>query len=196
MALTAGVIAVQGDVAEHAEAIRAAARQHGERAEVVEIRQSGLVPDCDVLLLPGGESTTISGLLHQEDIAPEIRDHVDEGRPLLATCAGLIVVSRDPGDDRVTELGLVDAAVDRNAFGRQADSFETDLDVDGLDESVHAVFIRAPVVREVGDTDVLASFDGHAVAIRDGPVLGTSFHPELTEDYGIHRLAFFDRNEN
>jgi len=193
MTLTAGVVAVQGDVSEHADAIRAAAREHGERAEVVEIRRSGIVPDCDLLSMPGGESTTISRLVHGEGIAPEIREHVAAGKPVLATCAGLIVASRDARDDRVKELAVLDATVDRNAFGRQADSFETDLDVSGLDDPFHAVFIRAPVIREVGDAEVLATFDGRPVAVRDGPVVGTSFHPELTDDYRIHDLAFFEQ---
>ena len=192
MTLRAGVVAVQGDVSEHATAVRRAAESHGETAEVVEIRRSGLVPDCDLLLLPGGESTTISRLVHREGIAPEIRDHVAAGKPVLATCAGLIVASTDPNDDRVDELDLVDVSVERNAFGRQKDSFEAPLAVAGLDDPFPAVFIRAPVIDAVGDADVLAEWDGRPVAVRDGPVLGTSFHPELTDDYRIHDLAFFE----
>ena len=192
MSLPAGVVAVQGDVSEHAGAIESAAQSHGETAEVVEIRQSGIVPDCDLLAIPGGESTTISRLLHREGIAPEIQAHVDDGKPILATCAGLIVCSSDANDDRVDTLDLLDVSVKRNAFGRQKDSFEANLDVDGLDEPFHAVFIRAPVIDEVGDADVLASWDGRPVAVRDGPVLGTSFHPELTGDSRIHDLAFFE----
>lgn len=234
MRLTAGVVAVQGDVTEHASAIRAAAREHGERADVREIRRAGIVPECDLLVLPGGESTTISRLLHGEGIAAEIREHVADGRPVLATCAGLIVASRDARDERVDELGLLDVAVDRNAYGRQADSFETDLDVRGLENPFHAVFIRAPAVHSVGavgdgangtgpstagtgpstagtgsstagadpvdgtDTGgptVLAEFDDRPVAVREGPVVGTSFHPELTDDYRIHDLAFFEGRE-
>ena len=191
--LHAGVIAVQGDVSEHARAIERAAAAHGREATVHEIRHSGIVPDCDVLLLPGGESTTISRLLHQEGIAPEIRAHVAAGKPVLATCAGLIVASRDAKDDRVEPLGLVDVTVDRNAFGRQVDSFEAALDVRGLDEPFPAVFIRAPVIDQVGDgVEVLAAWDGRPVAVRDGPVVGTSFHPELTADGRLHRLAFFE----
>lgn len=192
MTLTAGVVAVQGDVSEHAAAIRSAAREHGERAEVLEIRESGIVPECDILLMPGGESTTISRLVHREAIAPEIREHVASGNPVLATCAGLIVASRDTHDDRVDELGLLDVTVDRNAYGRQVDSFETDLPVRGLSDPFHAVFIRAPVIRSADDRDVtvLAEFDDRPVAVRQGPVVGTSFHPELTDDYRIHELAF------
>jgi len=195
MTLTAGVVAVQGDVEEHATAIERAADERGLAVEVVEIRESGLVPDCDLLALPGGESTTISRLLHSEGIAPEIRDHVDAGKPLFATCAGLIVASSDAGDDRVDELGLVDVSVQRNAFGRQKDSFEAPLAVDGLDEPFPAVFIRAPVIDEVGDAEVLATWDGRPVAVRDGPVVATSFHPELTLDSRVHGLALFENDD-
>jgi 5'-phosphate synthase pdxT subunit len=190
--MKAGVLAVQGDVSEHAAAIRRAAAAHGESAEVIEIRESGLLPECDVLLCPGGESTTISRLLHREGIAAEIREHVAANKPVLATCAGLIVLSADAKDDRVETLGLIDATVDRNAFGRQADSFEAPLAVDGLADPFHAVFIRAPLIDAVGeDVEVLASWEDRPVLVRDGPVLGCSFHPELTDDPRIHDLAFF-----
>jgi len=196
MTVSAGVVAVQGDVSEHADAIRRAADEHGLDAEVTEIRRSGLVPDCDLLLLPGGESTAISRLLAREGIDEEIRAHVDDGKPMLATCAGLIVSSTDANDDRVATLGLVDATVDRNAFGRQKDSFEAPLEVAGLEQAFPAAFIRAPVVADVGDgVDVLADWDGTPVAVRDGPVVGTSFHPELTSDSRIHDLAFFGNEE-
>lgn len=124
MTLTAGVVAVQGDVSEHAAAIRRAADAHGQPADVREIRTAGVVPECDVLLLPGGESTAISRLLDREGIDAEIRSHVAAGKPLLATCAGLIVSSTDANDDRVETLDVLDVTVDRNAFGRQVDSFE------------------------------------------------------------------------
>lgn len=192
MTLTAGVIAVQGDFREHADAIERAARAHDERAEPVEIHRSGMVPDCDLLLLPGGESTAISAHLGRESIAEEIIKHVEAGKPLLATCAGLIVASTNVDDDRVDTLDLIDATVARNAFGRQRDSFETELDVTGLHEPFPAVFIRAPQVAAVGTAEVLAEFDGHPVAVRDGPVVGTAFHPELTDDARLHGLAFFE----
>jgi len=191
MTIEAGVIAVQGDVSEHATAVRRAARSHGAEANVTEIRTAGRVPDCDILLMPGGESTTISRHLRREGIADEVVAHVDAGKPVLATCAGLIVVSTDANDDRVETLDLVDVSIERNAFGRQKDSFEAPLDVAGLDDPFPAVFIRAPVIDSVGDADVLAEWDGRPVAVRDGPVLGTSFHPELTDDYRVHDLAFF-----
>jgi 5'-phosphate synthase pdxT subunit len=191
MTIQAGVIAVQGDVSEHATAIRRAARAHDEDVAVTEIRTAGHVPDCDLLLLPGGESTAISRHLHREEIAPEIVAHVEAGKPVLATCAGLIVAATDANDDRVDTLGVLDVSVERNAFGRQKDSFEAPIDVTGLDEPFPAVFIRAPVIDSVGDAEVLAEWDGRPVAVRDGPVVGTSFHPELTDDFRIHDLAFF-----
>ncbi|MDS0280569.1 pyridoxal 5'-phosphate synthase glutaminase subunit PdxT [Haloarcula onubensis] len=197
MSLRAGVLAVQGDVSEHARAIERAAAAHDKSAEVVEIREAGLVPDCDVLLMPGGESTTISRLIHREGIASEIEAHVEAGKPVLATCAGLIVAATDAHDDRVETLNLIDATVERNAFGRQKDSFEAPLDVTGFDEPFPAVFIRAPVIDYVGTgVEVLASWDDRPVAIRNGPVVGTSFHPELTDDPRIHDLAFFDSVES
>jgi len=193
MTLQAGVVAVQGDVSEHARAIERAGAAHGRETNVVEIRESGIVPDCDVLLLPGGESTTISRLVHGEGIAAEIKAHVAGGKPLLATCAGLILVSTDANDDRVETLDLLDVTIERNAFGRQADSFEAPLDVAGLDDPFPAVFIRAPVVESVGDgVAVLATWEDRPVAIRQGPVVGTAFHPELTDDSRIHDLAFFE----
>jgi 5'-phosphate synthase pdxT subunit len=189
----AGVIAVQGDVAEHVAAIRRAADRHGEACEVETIRSAGTVPECDLLLLPGGESTTISRLLAEEGIDEEIRAFVADGKPTLATCAGLIVASRDAKDDRVRTLDLLDVSVDRNAFGRQKDSFEAALDIAGLDAPFPAVFIRAPVIDEVGPgVEVLATVEGRPVAVRRDNVLGTSFHPELTDDSRLHGLAFFE----
>jgi len=196
MSLTAGVVAVQGDVAEHADAIRRAGRNHGESVEVVEIRTAGLVPDCDLLLVPGGESTTISRLLADEGIDEEIRAHAAAGKPMLVTCAGLIVASSDARDDRVETLDLLDVTVNRNAFGRQVDSFEAPLSVEGFDDPFHAVFIRAPAVDTVGDdVEVLATWDDRPVAVRQGPIVGTAFHPELTDDDRIHDLAFFRATE-
>ncbi|WP_153952376.1 pyridoxal 5'-phosphate synthase glutaminase subunit PdxT [Halosegnis longus] len=192
MTLTAGVIAVQGDVSEHAAAIEQAAARHDRAVEVVTIREAGIVPDCDLLLIPGGESTTISTLLAEEGIDDEIRDHVAADKPVLATCAGLIVLAADAKDDRVATLGLLDVTVNRNAFGRQADSFQTPLDVTGLDSPFPAVFIRAPAIDSVGsDVSVLAEWDDRIVAVRDGPIVATAFHPELTDDARIHEVAFF-----
>lgn len=188
MTVRAAVVGVQGDVSEHEAAFRRAGEELGFEPETVAVRSSGTVPDCDVVALPGGESTTISSLIRREGIDEEIRDHVEAGKPTLATCAGLIVLG-GTDDDRVDSLELLDVTVERNAFGRQRESFEAPLEVDGFDDPLHAVFIRAPVVSEVGeDVEVLAGFDGNAVAVRQDNVIGTSFHPELTDDYRIHEL--------
>ncbi len=192
MTLTAGVIAVQGDVSEHARAIERAGRAHGQDTEVRTIRSSGVVPECDALLLPGGESTTISRLLADEGIDEEIIAHVEAGKPVLATCAGLIVAARDANDDRVETLDVLDVTIERNAFGRQRDSFEAPLSVAGFEEPFPAVFIRAPVIDGVDEgVEVLARWEGDPVAVRQGPVVGTSFHPELTGDARLHDLAVF-----
>jgi 5'-phosphate synthase pdxT subunit len=188
MATLVGVVGVQGDVSEHEEAFQQAGESLGFDVETVAVRDSGVVPDCDVIALPGGESTTISSLVRREGIDEEIREAVESGKPVLATCAGLIVLG-SPGDDRVDSLGLLDVTVERNAFGGQRESFEANIDVEELDEAFHAVFIRAPVVSEVGENvEVLARFRGDAVAVRQKNIVGTAFHPELTDDYRIHEL--------
>ncbi|MFP4188330.1 MAG: pyridoxal 5'-phosphate synthase glutaminase subunit PdxT [Halobacteriales archaeon] len=188
MSLLAGVVAVQGDVSEHRVAFERAGNALGVDVETVAVRESGVVPDCDIVALPGGESTTISRLLRREGIDDEIREHVEGGGATLATCAGLIVLG-NPSDERVDSLGLLDIDVERNAFGGQRESFEADIEVRGLDEPFHAVFIRAPVVSRVGDgVDVLAEFGGDIVGVRQDNVVGTAFHPELTDDHRVHEL--------
>lgn len=187
-----GVVAVQGDVAEHRAAFDHAGDASGVDVETVPVRHAGTLPDCDAAAIPGGESTTISALIHDEGIAPEIERHVADGKPVLATCAGMIVLARDTGDDRVDGLGLLDVAVERNAFGRQRESFETDVALDVLDEPFHGVFIRAPVVEEVGEARVVGTIGEDVVAVEQGPVLGTSFHPELADDPRIHARLLAD----
>jgi len=183
-----GVVGVQGDVTEHQEAFNRAGDVLGVEIETVAVRDSGTVPECDAISIPGGESTTISRLIHREGIAEEITNHAKEGKPILATCAGLILVS-NPNDERVKSLGLLKVEVERNAFGGQRESFETDLEVRGLDEPFHAVFIRAPIVESLGDgVDVLSDFRGRVTAVRKKNILGTAFHPELTDDHRIHEL--------
>lgn len=190
-----GVVGVQGDVEEHEAAADAAGDALGVDVDTVRVRESGVVPDCDVVALPGGESTTISSLVHREDIDVELRDHVQGGGPVLATCAGLILASSDAGDDRVETLGLLDVDVERNAFGRQRESFEAEVDIRGFDSPFPGVFIRAPAVTRVGDAKVLAEHRGDVVAVEGGAadnVVGTSFHPELTDDHRLHEKVFED----
>lgn len=185
-----GIVGVQGDVQEHRIAVLGAGEMAGIDVDVNIVRKEGVVPDCDALVLPGGESTTISGLIEKEGIEREIVEHVASGKPVLATCAGLIVMSRNVSGDRVEGLGVLDIEVKRNAFGRQKESFEAGVDVEGLEEPFHAVFIRAPVVTDVGEgVSVLAELDGKVVGVHQNGVVGTSFHPELTNDYRLHRLV-------
>jgi 5'-phosphate synthase pdxT subunit len=175
--LRVGVLASQGDFAAHAEMLR------GLGAEAVEVRAPDHVDALDALVIPGGESTTITKAIERDGLEPAIRAHATEGRPVLGTCAGMIVCDRD-------HLGLIDAVARRNAFGRQIASFEADLEVDGLGpEPVRAVFIRAPWIESHGeDVEILAVLDGHPVVIRQGRVLACAFHPELTDDSRLHAL--------
>ncbi|WP_407282410.1 pyridoxal 5'-phosphate synthase glutaminase subunit PdxT [Methanolobus sp. WCC1] len=192
-----GVIAIQGDVSEHVEALENALRQRGENGEVVTIKHKGIVPECDALVLPGGESTTLGKLLMREGIADEIREMNAAGKPIMGTCAGLILLAT-AGDEQVAKthqhlLGLMDTTVNRNAFGRQRDSFEIGLELPFLDTSYNAVFIRAPGIVEAGDdVKVLAKIDDMIVAAEQGNVLALAFHPELTEDLRVHQY-FLDK---
>jgi pyridoxal 5'-phosphate synthase pdxT subunit len=175
--LRVGVLASQGDFAAHERMLR----QLG--AEARPVRTAAQLADLDALVIPGGESTTITKAIERDGLEPAIRSHLAGGRPILGTCAGMIVCDRE-------HLGLIDATVRRNAFGRQVASFETDLELTGIGpDPLRAVFIRAPWVESHGaGVEVLAAVDGHPVAIRDGRVLACSFHPELTDDLRVHAL--------
>ena len=157
---------------------------------MVEVRKSGIVPDCDGIVLPGGESTTISRHLARTGVGDEIVAACRSGVPIMATCAGLIVVSKEIVEEtRFLPLGLLDVRVARNAFGSQKESFEADLEVKGFDSPYHAVFIRAPaIVGWQGGVEVLARIDDLAVAVREENLLGLAFHPELTEDARFHQV--------
>lgn len=179
-----GVLAIQGDVAEHLRAI-AAAGGIGSR-----VRRPADLAAVDGLILPGGESTTMGMLGSEGGLLAAIRERLAAGMPAWGTCAGLILLARDVGREQPL-IGGLDVAVARNAFGRQVDSFEVDLDIAGLAGGpFRAVFIRAPVVSAAGPgVAVLARLDdGTIVAVRQGRLLGTSFHPELTGDPRLHAL--------
>ena len=166
-----GVLALQGAFREHARALRAAG------ADVVEVRLPGQLDGLDGLVIPGGESTTITKLAALYGLDEAIRSFE---RPIFGTCAGMILLDR-------SHLGLADFEVERNAYGRQVASFEADLEVDGEERPFRGVFIRAPRVRDVGPgVEVLAERNGEPVLLRDGRVLVAAFHPELTEDPRIH----------
>ncbi len=179
-----GVLALQGDVAEHAGALARCG------VAAVRVRRPADLAGLDALVLPGGESTTIGQLAVDYGLVQPLRDFVASGKPVWGTCAGLILLARDAGRAQPLVGGL-DVRVDRNAFGRQVASFETDLDVAGLAGGpFRAVFIRAPAVVEAGPgVDVLARLDdGPIVAVRQGAILGTAFHAELGDDLRVHRL--------
>ncbi|HEV8596071.1 MAG TPA: pyridoxal 5'-phosphate synthase glutaminase subunit PdxT [Thermoplasmata archaeon] len=186
-----GVIGVQGDVSEHVDAVRAAIAKGGFAGDAIAVRRREDLAACHALTIPGGESTTISKLLVRSGLHEEIVKRAEEGMPVLGTCAGCILLAKE-GDEQVRNtrtrlLGLMDMAVDRNAFGRQRESFEADLTVDGLDRPFHGVFIRAPAItRTWDDCKVAARLEGVAVFARQGHLWGACFHPELSGDLRIH----------
>jgi pyridoxal 5'-phosphate synthase pdxT subunit len=175
--LRIGVLASQGDFAAHASMLQSLG------AEPIDVRTRAELEGLDGLIIPGGESTTITKAIERDGLEAAIRAHAEAGRPILGTCAGMIVGDRD-------HLGLVDATAERNAFGRQIASFEVELEVEGLGpDPVRAVFIRAPRIADHGPgVEVLARVDGHPVAVRQGRVVLCAFHPELTDDSRMHAL--------
>jgi 5'-phosphate synthase pdxT subunit len=181
-----GVVALQGAFARHIGMLR----RSGSTA--VPVRTPEDLNGCDAVVLPGGESTTIGKLLDSSGLRSELADRLAAGLPALGTCAGLILLAREivaPVPNDAHPFGAIDLCVRRNAFGRQVDSFEADLDVAGLDAPFHGVFIRAPWIESYGaGVEVLAWQNGHAVMARQGPVVVCSFHPELTDDTRIHAL--------
>lgn len=178
-----GVLALQGDFHEHLEILR------GLGADARNVRTPEAVEAVDALILPGGESTTIGKLMRRFGLDEAIRRLHAAGRPIYGTCAGAILLAREVIQGDVHNLGLLDVSISRNAFGRQLDSFETDLDVVGLPEPFRAIFIRAPRFVSVGpEVEVLASYGDEPVLLRQGSVMASTFHPELTPDHGIHEL--------
>ena len=186
-----GVIAIQGNVEEHVNALENALRQANIKAEVIKIKHKGLIDSCDALILPGGESTTLGRLLKREGIADEIKTAALAGIPIMGTCAGLVLLAKY-GDELIEKtkqplLELMDIHVNRNAFGRQKESFETLVDFNGFETPFHAIFIRAPSIMECGkDAEVLSEYNNSIVEARQKNMLALAFHPELTDDYRIH----------
>lgn len=187
-----GVIAIQGNVEEHINAIQIAGKNDDKPIEVLRIKHKGIVNGCDAIIIPGGESTTLGKLMEREGISSEIKMAAKKGVPILGTCAGLVLLAKN-GDKQVEKtkqplLGLMDIRVNRNAFGRQKESFEIPLSFKSLDEPYNAVFIRAPCITECGkDVEILAEYKNMIVAARQGNVLALAFHPELTKDLRIHQ---------
>ena len=181
--MKAGVLALQGDFREHAGAFAELG------AWPVEVRTPEDLARVDCLAIPGGESTTISKLAFSAGLVQPIRERVGAGMPVLGTCAGMIVMARRVLDGEAL-LEVMDITVRRNAYGRQVDSFEADVDVEGVDHPVRAVFIRAPMVEEMGEgVRVLAEHEGHAVVLEQGNLVVASFHPELVGETRLHEYV-------
>jgi 5'-phosphate synthase pdxT subunit len=180
---TVGVLSLQGDFERHLVAL--------DRIGVLgrEVRTVADLDECSRLIIPGGESTTLGILLRRCGLDQAIPERARAGMPIWGTCMGLILLAKEvKGSDQWT-LGLLDVTVRRNAFGRQVYSFETDLTIRGLERPFHAVFIRAPIVTRLGvGVEPIAEHEGKVVAVRSGKMLGTAFHPELTEDSRVHEL--------
>ena len=180
-----GVLAIQGDFLEHRNMLDSIG------IESVEVRLPEQLENIDGLIIPGGESTTIVQLIDIYEMRQPLIEKVKNGLAVWGTCAGMIVIAKHLKDKRPDPLGLMDIEVSRNAFGRQIDSFETDLDINGIDgPPIHAIFIRAPLVTEIGNgVEILAEVgDGKPVAVKQNKILATSFHPELTKDPRMHAM--------
>ena len=179
-----GVLALQGAVAEHVERLRRLG------AEAREVREPHDLDGLEGIILPGGESTTLGKLMRRIGLDSALREFAGAGKPMFGTCAGMILMARSLDGNDQPLLGLMDMKVRRNAFGRQVDSFEQDLEVTGLDgDGFRGVFIRAPYVVETGpEVSVLAQVDGHGVLVRQGRLMAAAFHPELTDDLRVHRM--------
>ena len=181
--MKAGVLALQGDFREHAAVLASLG------ATPIEVRTPENLSRVDALVIPGGESTTISKLARSAELVGPIRERAQAGMPMLGTCAGMIVMAaRVEGLEPL--FGLVDVTVRRNAYGRQVDSFEADVDVEGVDHPVRAVFIRAPMVQDIGpEVRVLAEHEGHPVVLEQGALVVASFHPELVGETRLHEYV-------
>lgn len=182
-----GILALQGAFREHRQALERLG------AKTTELRKAADLDGINAVVLPGGESTTIGKLLNELNMLEPLKQRLENGMPAFGTCAGLILLAREIEDSAQPRLGVLDVKVRRNAFGRQVDSFETDLSVNGLDPAPYpAVFIRAPLILEIGQdvqplAHVLENGEERPVAVRQGNLLAASFHPELTSDDRLHR---------
>ena len=191
-----GVVSIQGDVSEHVTAAEKALAVLGKKGSVLPVRSPKEMMDIDALILPGGESTTIGRLLYKTGLAEQIVRSVENGMLLMGTCAGCVLLAKE-GDEEVERsetrlLSLMNMAVKRNAFGRQRESFETDVKIAGFDRPFRGVFIRAPaILRTWGKCRPLAYVGKWCVMASEENLLAVAFHPELTDDYRIHNM-FFD----
>jgi 5'-phosphate synthase pdxT subunit len=180
-----GVVAVQGDFAKHIEALR---RLQKPSLDVIEVRTPEELALVDRVIIPGGESTTVGLLMERYGLGAAIQKRAAEGMPIWGTCMGMILMAKDVERRKGQyTLGLLDISVERNAFGTQVHSFEDEVHLTGMKEPVLGVFIRAPIVTKLGKgVEAIGSYEGKVVAVRQGKLLGTSFHPELTDDTRLH----------
>lgn len=186
------VISAQGDVSEHVDITKRAMEKLGMEGEVIATNSKHEVAESDAIILPGGESTTISKLIHASSVAEEIKKAAEQGKPIMGTCAGTILLARYGGEQiektKTKLLGIVDMEVKRNAFGRQKESFQAAIDMKYVGR-FEAVFIRAPSIVNVGENvEILATLDKNIVAVRQDNVIALTFHPELTNDTRIHEF--------
>jgi 5'-phosphate synthase pdxT subunit len=194
MSLTVGILSIQGDVQENLVSTKAAISELGFDGKVIDVKTPDEISQLDGLIIPGGESTTIGQLSLVNGSLNVLKEKIDSGMPVLGICAGMIMLSKTANDKVVGKtdqplLDILDIKLERNSFGRQRESFETDISLDSINiPKFNGVFIRAPSVSEVGsDVEVLSKFNGKIVAVKKGNVIGTSFHPELTEDNSLHK---------
>lgn len=186
MAVNIGILALQGDVSEHILAFRTALQKGDISGEVISVRGKKDLAACDGFVLPGGESTTLSRLIGENGLFGAIQEY--EGG-IFATCAGMVLLGTETGDSRIKPLGIMNMTVERNAFGRQRESFEADIEIEGLQGTFHTIFIRAPVVIRAGpEINILARITEGAVGVQKERHMAFSFHPELTEDHRLHEL--------
>lgn len=189
-----GILSIQGDIEENFNACEDALKQLDIEGKVINVKEYNEILEIDGLIIPGGESTVISTLLSlNQSNWNLLKDKVNEGLPVMGTCAGLIILAKRAYDKRIGEtkqklLKSIDITIERNAFGRQHESFETELSIPAIGEKpFKAVFIRGPIIKETGkDVDILAKYDDKIVAVQQNNIIGTSFHPELTEDSRLH----------
>jgi 5'-phosphate synthase pdxT subunit len=177
-----GILALQGAFVEHAKSLS------NLNIDVVFVKLPNQLDGLDALIIPGGESTTISKLLANYLLITPIKKLINQGFPVFGTCAGMILLAKNVLDSNVPTLGVMDIAVRRNAYGRQVDSFETELNIPSIGQKkFHGIFIRAPIIEFVkSNVEVICKMDGHAVAVRQGRMMACTFHPELTSDLRLH----------
>ena len=182
-----GVLALQGDFREHLAVLGRLG------VEGSEVRSAADLEGIDALIIPGGESTTIGKMAVRYELMEPLRETIEAGTPVLGTCAGMIFLAAGTTGEEQPQLGVLDVVVERNAFGRQVESFEEDVEIAGFDRPLRAVYIRAPWIHKVGaDVEVLARSGDHPVMVRQGAIIATSFHPELTDDDRIHRMLVIE----